>query len=182
MAVAPPQQSSEAEAVQDQRGLLDKIEDFCSMPDFTDSISDFAAQHSQEFATGPIEGEHPVRHAAYRRTAHCRHDSCQCTSRQLRWHELYLQYTALIEGKLEAFLKEQGVPVAAMLSAAQSDDSGAYTCIDYLVASTEYDSFLQLMHDFCAMSAWDAGADEGTLGALEEERVDGGDEPDAAAE
>ena len=119
MAVAPPQQSSEAEAVQDQRGLLDKIEDFCSMPDFTDSISDFAAQHSQEFATGPIEGEHPVRHAAYRRTAHCRHDSCQCTSRQLRWHELYLQYTALIEGKLEAFLKEQGVPVAAMLSAAR---------------------------------------------------------------
>ena len=50
MAVAPPQQSSEAEAVQDQRGLLDKIEDFCSMPGFTDSISDFAAQHSQEFA------------------------------------------------------------------------------------------------------------------------------------
>ena len=50
--------------MQDQRGLLDKIEDFCSMPDFTDSISDFAAQHSQEFATGPIEGEHPVRHTA----------------------------------------------------------------------------------------------------------------------
>ena len=40
--------------------------------------------------------------------------------RQLRWHELYLQYTALIEGQLETFLKEEGVPVAAMLSAATS--------------------------------------------------------------
>ena len=39
---------------------------------------------------------------------------------QLRWHELYLQYTALIEGQLETFLKEEGVPVAAMLSAATS--------------------------------------------------------------
>ena len=48
---------------------------------------------------------------------------------QLRWHELYLQYTALIEGQLEAFLKEEGVPVAAMLSAAASDDTGASTCI-----------------------------------------------------
>ena len=61
---------------------------------------------------------------------------------QLRWHELYLQYTALIEGQLETFLKEEGVPVAAMLSAATSDDSGAYTCIDYLVACTEYGAFL----------------------------------------
>ena len=54
---------------------------------------------------------------------------------QLRWHELYLKYTALIEGKLEAFLKEEGVPVAALLSAASSETDGSYTCIDYLVAS-----------------------------------------------
>ena len=51
------------------------------------------------------------------------------------------------------------MPVAAMLSAATSDDTGAYTCIDYLVASTEYDAFLQLMHDFSAMRSWDVGAD-----------------------
>ena len=88
---------------------------------------------------------------------------------QLRWHELYLQYTALIEGQLETFLKEEGVPVAAMLSAATSDDSGAYTCIDYLVACTEYSAFLQLMGDFCAMSSWDVdgGADGALGGCLE---------------
>ena len=57
--------------------------------------------------------------------------------RQLRWHELYLQYTSLIEGKLESFLKEEGVPVAALLSAASGETDGSYTCIDYLVASTE---------------------------------------------
>ena len=31
------------------------------------------------------------------------------------------------------------MPVAAMLSAAASDDTGEYTCIDYLVASTEWE-------------------------------------------
>ena len=84
--------------------------------------------------------------------------------RQLRWHELYLQYTALIEGQLEAFLKEEGVPVAALLAAASGEASGAYTCIDYLVASTEYEAFLQLMGDFCAMSSWDAEGADGALG------------------
>ena len=49
------------------------------------------------------------------------------------------------------------------------DDSGAYTCIDYLVACTEYSAFLQLMGDFCAMSSWDVdgGADGALGGCLE---------------
>ena len=42
------------------RGLLDKVEFFCSRPDFTDSVSGFASQHACAFAGGPIEGEHPV--------------------------------------------------------------------------------------------------------------------------
>ena len=88
---------------------------------------------------------------------------------QLRWHELYLQYTALIEGQLETFLKEEGVPVAALLSAASGEADGSYTCIDYLVASTEYEAFLQLMADFCMMGAWDADANNGVLGGCLED-------------
>ena len=79
--------------------------------------------------------------------------------------------------------------MAAMLSAATSDDTGAYTCIDYLVASTEYDAFLQLMYDFSAMRSWDVGADGAPGGCLEGEdlRYEGGtasagSEPDVATE
>ena len=65
MAVASPSgpeaQSTQAASADASRGLLEKIEDFCSRPGFTDSISDFASQHSSEFASEPNEGEHPVR-------------------------------------------------------------------------------------------------------------------------
>ena len=154
MAVAPPSGSeapyTQAAAADAPRGLLEKIEDFCSRPTFTESISDFASQHSSEFACEPNEGEHPV---SLSRTpspgtapgpathhtpvaeielgqpgaSHCSPGASSTLLPavwQLRWHELYLQYTALIEGQLEAFLKEEGVPVAAMLSAAASDDTG----------------------------------------------------------
>lgn len=64
MAVAPPSGSEspymQAAAADAPRGLLEKIEDFCSRPSFTDSISEFASQHSSEFACEPNEGEHPV--------------------------------------------------------------------------------------------------------------------------
>ena len=64
MAVASPSgpeaQSTQAASADASRGLLEKIEDFCSRPGFTDSISDFASQHSSEFASGSNEGEQPV--------------------------------------------------------------------------------------------------------------------------
>ena len=63
MAVAPPSgseaQYTQAASTHAPRGLLEKIEDFYSRPGFTDSISDFASQHSAEFSE-PNEGEHPV--------------------------------------------------------------------------------------------------------------------------
>ena len=57
---AGPSEASEAGSRVSQ-GLLEKIEDFCSRPDFTESIANFASEHAAEFACGPVEGEHPVR-------------------------------------------------------------------------------------------------------------------------
>lgn len=61
MAVAAASTEAEAVAQSSQQGLLEKIEDFCSRPEFTESIATFSAEHAHEFATGPVEGEHPVR-------------------------------------------------------------------------------------------------------------------------
>ena len=67
MAVPP---APAAEVADPQRGLLEKIEDFCCRPDFTDSIATFASEHAQEFASGPVEGEHPVRTALQLHNTH----------------------------------------------------------------------------------------------------------------
>ena len=87
MAVAPPSGSeapyTQAAAADAPRGLLEKIEDFCSRPTFTESISDFASQHSSEFACEPNEGEHPVslsRTSSHRTAQHAA--ATHCTRRR----------------------------------------------------------------------------------------------------
>lgn len=37
---------------------------------------------------------------------------------------------------------------------AQLEGSSSLSCVDYLVASTEYHSFMALMHDFFMMDEW----------------------------
>ena len=95
MAVAPPSGSeapyTQATAADAPRGLLEKIEDFCSRPCFTESISDFASQHSSEFACEPNEGEHPVSlsRTPSHRTAPGQHTAAtHCTRRRHTTHLL----------------------------------------------------------------------------------------------
>lgn len=78
----------------------------------------------------------------------------------LRYHELYMQYTAMIEQKLEALLAELSVSVQDLLERVAEASSGSNTCIDYLLASTEYSAFLNLMLDFESLNQWDVSADE----------------------
>ena len=85
----------------------------------------------------------------------------------LRYHELYLQYTAMLEQKLEAFLQENASSVQELLARVASASERSHTCIDYLLASTEYSEFLNLMLDFRSLSQWDAGGDEASVGELE---------------
>lgn len=108
--------------------ILQKLEDFFSDPALTSSISDFASSHAAEIVPLALDAEHP-----------------------LRYHELYLQYTAMIEQRLEAFLVEESSSVEQLVNLVAStppDERVKFTCIDYLIASTEYAKFLELMFDF----------------------------------
>ena len=115
--------------------VLDLLEEFFCHPSFTSAISDFATENAHTFK--PIEGdEHP-----------------------LHYHELYTKYTAMIEQMIEQFMAEHDVTIDDILLAAQVAPPGVHTCIDYLLASTEYEAFLSLMRDFVSMSQWDVSDD-----------------------
>mmetsp|Transcript_37940 Transcript_37940/g.100889 ORF Transcript_37940/g.100889 Transcript_37940/m.100889 type:complete len:105 (+) Transcript_37940:242-556(+) len=78
----------------------------------------------------------------------------------LRYHELYMQYTSMLEQKLEAFLVENASSVPELLARVAAASGQSHTCVDYLLASTEYSAFLNLMLDFSSLSQWDASVDE----------------------
>ena len=76
----------------------------------------------------------------------------------MEYHEIYLQYTTLLERQVETFMAENGVTIEDIMDAARHAPPGVHTCIDYLLASSEYLAFLQLMDDFFCMSQFDCDA------------------------
>ena len=121
---------------EDDENLLEQLENFFSGPDLTTAISDFAAEHGGEFHPLPEGAEHP-----------------------LQWHERYLQYCGMIESKLEAFLQQHGTTTERLYAACRAGD-GSHTCVEYLLASTEYLSFLQLMLDFGSLASYEIDEDD----------------------
>ena len=110
--------------------LLDRLEFFCASGDFTGFIQEFASVHSGSF----VEGE-----------------------QTMQQHALYQQYHEGIEAKLQEFCRGEGIEEAQLLeavTAAESSDYGSTTCLDYIIASSEYDSFLTLMLDCQDMYNW----------------------------
>ena len=78
-----------------------------------------------------------------------------------------MQYTAMLEAKLEAFLVENHSSVPELVARVAATSSKSHTCVDYLLASTEYTEFLNLMLDFGSLGQWDVDADDSTFGPLE---------------
>ena len=149
------------EAEEDEWEELEEVEDTVSrivreLEDFfngnealTSKIGDFFAEHAAKLAvTKDITEE-----------------------QSLELHEVYLAYCELIETGLEEFLSKRNVTtdmfVEACREARESGDLSTAS-LDYLLASTEYESFVRLAQDFALMNAWvpEDGADD-TFGALE---------------
>jgi hypothetical protein len=131
--------------------ILSKLELFFGTPTFTSALGEFGQQHCGAFrallAEGAAEGEHP-----------------------LQWHSVYTAYTAMVESHLESFLAEHGVQQHELLALAAASKGQGYSCFDYLIASTEFQAFLELMYDFLCMSDLGMGGGDGdgwSGGALE---------------
>ena len=73
-----------------------------------------------------------------------------------RNHDIYRQYTELVEQQLEKFLADEGLRPEDVCKACERamsapGESGHLTCLDYLNACTEYDSFIDLAFDHACM-------------------------------
>ena len=63
-----------------------------------------------------------------------------------------LEYQKLVEVNVETFLADKGYVENDIIVAALQAPPGVHTCIDYLMAATDYMAFLQLMSDFNQLS------------------------------
>merc|ERR1711924_180583 len=117
--------------------VLSLLEEFFSQPAFTTAVSDFAAQHATRLSVKSVSEEQP-----------------------LDAHAMFQEYTTMIEQLVTDFLAEAGLTPAEFVQAVQNADPRVNSCVDYLLASTEYPAFLQLMSDFSSMSQFDAAVDE----------------------
>ena len=65
----------------------------------------------------------------------------------------------MIERQLEGFLQQHGCTSERLYAACREGDA-SHTCIEYLLASTEYLAFLQLMLDFQGLSSYEIDEDD----------------------
>ncbi len=128
-----------------------RFQDFCSLPEFTGVVGDFLAASADKFSSDlSMDAEQP-----------------------LEYYGIFEEYQRLIEGAVEAFLQREGTTAEALFEVVRGCQTrwecGAVTCVDYLVASTEYPHFLGLVADFKALEQWGGDAETETdqpLGGL----------------
>ena len=138
----PPTSSPPEGALLVHSPVLDLLEEAFADPSVTTAINDFCTAHASKFNLAPSD-EQP-----------------------LEYHGLYLQYTEMLESRVEAFMAANDVTLDQILDAARHAPAGVHTFVEYLLASTEYEAFLQLMYDFASMEQWvdvDGGAADGPL-------------------
>jgi len=121
-----------AEGVLVHSPVLDTLESYFCDPAVTGAINDFACLHAPSITPLAEGAEHP-----------------------LAYHAAFMEYTKLIEEKVAAFMAEHSVTENDILVASLHAPPGVHTCIDYLLASTEYTAFLQLMADFNSLSDYE---------------------------
>ena len=66
------------------------------------------------------------------------------TEQSLEWQEIYLQYQAMFDDKLQSFVEQAGTTVEAFLASAQAAD-GLQAYLQIFLAHAEYDTFIELM-------------------------------------
>ncbi|GLC43381.1 hypothetical protein PLESTF_000427400 [Pleodorina starrii] len=123
----------------EQTEMLQKLEDFFCSPKFTCAIGDFMGENADKLAFVPLEQEQPLQN-----------------------YDTFKAYASLVERQLEEFILSEGLTTKAVCdacTAAQNAESHSHlAAIDYLVASTDYESFMQLAYEHAVVAA--GGPDE----------------------
>jgi hypothetical protein len=120
--------------------ILTRLEDFFSSPELTCAINDFMTEHSSKVEFVAPDDEQPLQN-----------------------HDIFRRYSEVVENRLEDFLRRENLEMGEVAEACKRAQGGegasCVTCVDYLVAATEYHSFMLLAYDFASMSMWDQPED-----------------------
>eukprot|EP00193_Tetraselmis_chui_P001496 CAMPEP_0177762140 /NCGR_PEP_ID=MMETSP0491_2-20121128/6182_1 /TAXON_ID=63592 /ORGANISM="Tetraselmis chuii, Strain PLY429" /LENGTH=158 /DNA_ID=CAMNT_0019278167 /DNA_START=69 /DNA_END=545 /DNA_ORIENTATION=+ len=115
--------------------LVLALEDFFSGAEFTTAVGDFMSANVAELEFKDLDGEQPLKN-----------------------YDLFKKYNSMIESLLGKFLEENKLEVGAVYEACkqgrESGDATANVCIDYLLACTEYESFMELAYDHQQLSSY----------------------------
>ena len=122
--------------------ILTRLEEFFSSPELTSAIAEFMTENSRELEFRDPNDEQPLQN-----------------------HDIFRRYSEVVENQLEDFLRRENIDIGEVAEACKrvqgSDAANCVTCIDYLVAATEYNSFMLLAYDFASMSMWDEPVGDG---------------------
>eukprot|EP01062_Namystynia_karyoxenos_P041949 TRINITY_DN30628_c0_g1_i1.p1 TRINITY_DN30628_c0_g1~~TRINITY_DN30628_c0_g1_i1.p1 ORF type:complete len:153 (+),score=57.77 TRINITY_DN30628_c0_g1_i1:83-541(+) len=122
-----------------QLRVIDRLEAFFCSPQFTCAVGDFMRENGERVElVGPDEEQPPVN------------------------MEVFRAYCDLVEKSLEEHLQAEGLSQQAVLDACRSEQGGGdaarFACVEYLLASTEYGAFMQLVADHARMAQYDCSA------------------------
>ncbi|KAJ9530685.1 hypothetical protein QJQ45_014837 [Haematococcus lacustris] len=112
--------------------LVEALETFFCSPGFTSAVGTYMSENASNLSFVATDETQPIEN-----------------------YNLFLKYQSLIEEHLSIFLEVYEVCQAAQGS--QVADSLA--CLDYLVAASEYEAFMELARDHYEMALYDAGTD-----------------------
>jgi len=127
--------------------LLARVEDYFSEPKFTSAIREWMGTHGADFVHLSLDEEQPLKNV-----------------------ELFNSYGAMISSQVEAFLEEASVEadyLVATLEAVQRRGDLGVMCLDYILASIDFEAFVQLMDDMGSMYGWTGEAGETEAGGGE---------------
>ncbi|KAJ9456543.1 hypothetical protein DIPPA_22775 [Diplonema papillatum] len=117
--------------------LLAKVEDFF-LTSLSHKIGEFMNDEAQNVALLPLDQEQPLHNM-----------------------EIFKRYQNLAEKLMEEFLSKEGIDAHAVADVCRRQEGEAtapsFACIEYLLAMTEYDAFMQLAADHVSCQQWEVG-------------------------
>mmetsp|Transcript_37823 Transcript_37823/g.82271 ORF Transcript_37823/g.82271 Transcript_37823/m.82271 type:complete len:151 (-) Transcript_37823:109-561(-) len=142
--VASQNQVGEMASFEVAEPVMSRLEDFFAGPEFTSMLGDFMGENASKIQLVNVEEEQPLQN-----------------------HDLYCRYTEAVEKQLEAFIEREGLSAEEVFNACrrikEGGDAAWLSCVDYLLAATEYNRFLQLVADFQSMQQWEPEEGEAVL-------------------
>ena len=112
--------------------LIAALEEYWGLPDFTDAIQQIMAEHSHKFSNSEEE-------------------------QNIEWYGIFKEYTKTVEELLQKFIEGVGISEESLYewwNRINEFNTNALSWIDYLVATSDYSEFSDMMVEYREANEW----------------------------